>query len=584
MEKFYKVISRTELKEATDELLVIGKVEYRNPGLPMLHKLGYWPADPDQQPEPQPEEGYKIFDDGYVYIPDGKDGKYVSHRWRKLRIVDPGYPVLSPDQEILEDCWTETESEYIHVIGVYDVIDPKPEIDETTHHLKEKHWEIDREAHTKTAVYTIVRRVDEKPELHEKEEIVEDHWDYKVLPAQDEGHPEEVYFHFYRVMTVLRNPPDLNPGEEIVDTRYEDDPETNTRTYSYKVLRVIDNPPVLEPGQQIVERWYEDDEAARTRTWHYEVRVIVDNQPDLKPNEKIEDDWWEDDGKTRTHVYEVHRYIDEKPVLETGQDIIRDEWVVNAADPLNIVHTHVYEVRFVVDTPQPDVDETHFIHHDEWVDDGVNYTHVWDVWALYDEPRPDADESLNRIFDLGIVDDFEKKTRGRKWFVKPIVRNKPEDDPEGDFRWVEDGEVDRGEYIEILYRQVFKVWRKISKLKLEFLLFQLNYIDRFDTYLSTLTVTGDQGNVQPLKRFYDQANELDERHPLFRPYYTAAIEALGISEDEGERILNLCLWDPLEMVNGLTDAQKEMLREALKDSGRREQTDIRDTDRAETKD
>lgn len=555
MQKFYRVISKTELAEASDEEVTIGGITYKKPSIDLLHKVGYWPKDPECPPEPKPEEGYKIFDDGWAYIDDGQGGKLVTHKYRKLKIVDPGYPVLKPDQEILEDYWKETETEYIHVIVVYDVIDPKPEIDEKTHHLKEKHWDIDREAHTKTAVYVIVRRVDNPPELKKGEEIVENHWAYSM-----EG-DEEVYEHFYRVMTVIRDLPVLKPGEEIVDEWYTDDLETNTRTYHYKVMLIIDNPPVLEPGQQIVERWYEDDEEAHTRTWHYEVRYIVDNPPDLKHN--IEADWWEDDGKTRTHVYEVHEYIDEPPVLQPGQDIISDRWEIDDKDPLHIVHTHIYEVRHIVDTPQPDLDETHFIYQDYWEDDGVNYTHIWDVWEYYDEPKPEVDPYLVRVVDLGIVDDFERKTRGHKWFCKKIVRNKPEDDPDGNFKWVEDGEIDHGDWIEITYRQVWKIWRKISKLKLEAALFKMGILARLDKFLISTTVKNELGHEEAIKRFYDQANELDEKHPLFKPYYQAAIEALGIKPEEADALIDACAWDPLEAFGGLTNDQKELLKQAL---------------------
>ena len=563
MQMFYKVVSKTELAEASDELIVIGGVEYKNPSIALMHKLGYWPMDPNCPPEPKPEEGFKIFDDGWCYIDEGQEGnKLVTHKYRKLKIVDPGYPVLKPNQEILEDYWKETETEYIHVIVVYDVIDEKPEIDETTHHLKEKRWEIDREAHTKTAIYEIRRRVDIKPELKEKEEVVEEWWDYKII-EEPEVDAEEVYFHFYKVMIVIRDVPELKPGEEIVEETYTDDPETNTRTYHYKVMLIIDNPPILEPGQQIVDRWFEDDEEKHTRTYFYEVRFIVDNPPDLREDEKIEADWWEDDGKTRTHVYEVHQYIDEPPVLQPGQDIISDRWEKDESDPLHIVHTHVYEVRNIVDTPKPDLDEKHFIYQDYWQDDGVNYTHIWDVWEYYDEPKPEVDPYWVRVVDLGVVDDPERKTRGQKWFLKKIVRNKPEDDPEGNFKWVEDGEIDHGDWIEITYKQVFKVWRKISKLKLESALFTLGYLDRLDKFLDSTTIRNEKGQEYPLRRFYTQANNLNEKHPLFKPYYQAALNALGLTEEEGDKLIDACAWDPLELTEGLTDEEKQDLVEAL---------------------
>lgn len=545
MDKFYKILNKTTLDEATSERVKCGSTVIENPSLDLLHKLGYWPIDPDLPQPPESEEDYKIFDDGYIYQTIDGANKIVTRRYRKLKIVDPYKDVIiRPDQEVMEDRWTETETEYIHIMKIYDVIDEKPEIDETTHHLKEKIWDLDDVNKKKIARYVIVRRVDEKPVLEDKEEIVGDWWDYKILPEHDDVPEEEVYCHFYKVMTVIRNPPTLEEDEQIVDEWFTDDEETDTRTYHYKVMKVIDNKPILEEGQEIIESWYTDDETTNTRTYHYEVRYIVDDPPDLTENEKIEAEWWDDDGVTRTHRYEVHQYIDEPPVLYPGQDYISDRWEVDDRDPYHIVHTHVYEVRFIVDHAEPELDEKHFIYQDYWHDDGTNYEHIWDVWEYYDEPRPEVDEYWNRIVDLGIVDDPEKKTRGQKWFIKRILRNKPEDDPEGNFKWVEDGEVDHGDYIEVLYKQVFKVWRLFSKLKLEGALFELGLLDKFDAYIDNLTMTNKFGQTVKVRRFYNQANDLSENHPLFKPYYKDALNAFGITEEQGEAILEQCVIDP----------------------------------------
>ena len=535
MNLFYRVVSRDKLDQATDELLVVGRMSYKNPSLGLLHRLGYWPKDPDIPEPPAEEEGYAVFDDGFSYKDDGAGGKLVTRRFRKLRIVDDGYPDLAEGQEIYRDEWVERGDEYVHEVTVLDIVDEPPEVDESTHHLKSKTWRVDLDLRQKVAVYEVVRRVDDSPsELAEGEEFVEDRWGYDTLP---DG--EEVYRRFTRVMKVVRDVPELAEGEQVVDSWYEDDEETNTRTYRYRVMRVVDEPPVLEEGQSVVDDWWDDDEETNTRTHRYSVRRIVDEPPKLEENDTVEYEWWDDDGVTRTHRYEVHRRVDVPPVLAPGQDIVGDHWEDDWSNPYLVVHTRVYEVRLIVDEP-PELDELHFVHHEWWDDDGVTHTHVYDVWELRDDPRPELDESENRIEDLGVVDDPDRRTRGRKWLVRPIVRNKPEDDPDGNFKWVEDGEDDLGDRIEIRYRRVDKVWRRVSKLALEAALFQMGLLDTWDAFIDSIEVENDRGQKVGARRFYNQANELRENHPMFKPYYAAGLKALGLTEEQGDALLEQC--------------------------------------------
>lgn len=577
MAQLYRIINKSTLEETSDTLLKVGTVEYSNPSPALLHKLGYWPLG-EVQEEPEAEDGYKVFDDGYAYKDDGDGGKVVTRTYRKLRIVDPGYPQIERNQVIAVDRWDETDTEYIHVVEVYDIVDEKPDIDESAYKMKEKTWELDAENKRKVAHYVYVRKVDGAPALEEGQEFVEDYWIYTT----DEETGEEIFKRQFKIMNVVRNTPELQDGEVIDYDWFEDDEETNTRTFFYKVVKVvdnpptlaenqeivdrwpeydeetntrtwkyrvrttIDNPPTLEEGQEIVDRWIEDNPDEGTRTWHYEVRKVVDNRPDLAENEHIEAEWWDDDGVTRIHRYEVHRYIDEAPVLAEGQDIMSDHWDVDNTDPYFIVHTRVYEVRNFVDAGAPELDEAHFVYADYWNDDGVNYTHVYDVWELKDDPRPDVNEDNNRVIDLGEVDDTEAKTRGKKWLVKPIVRNKPDDDPDGNFKWVEDHEVDKGSEIEIIYRKVIKVWRRISKLKLEAAAFQMGILEKYDAYIDSIEITNEFGQKVSARRFYDQANDLLESHPLFKPYYMAGLAAMGLTEAQGDALLDQCVVDPTE--------------------------------------
>lgn len=530
---YFKIVSHNQLAQATDKRLVVGRMTYDNPSIALLHRLGYWPLDPNMPDRPD-EEGYAVFDEGYRYIDDGEGGKLVTRVYRKLRIVDLGYPDLAENQEVYSDEWVERGEEYVHEVKVITIVDDPPVIDETTHHLKSKTWRIDLDVMQKVAEYHVVRRVDESPELEEGEEFVEDRWDYDTLP---DG--EEVYRRFFRIMRVIRDRPELGEDDIVVREWYEDDDENNIRTWHYKVLRLVDDPPELEEGQQVVDSWYEDDEEAGTRTRRYTVRFVVDNPPELRENDTVECEWWDDDGVTRTHRYEVHRRIDEPPVLAPGQDIVGDRWEDDWSNPYLVVHTRVYEVRLIVDEA-PELDDSHFVHSEWWDDDGVTRTHYYDVWELRDDPRPELDESLNRIDDLGVVDDPENRTRGRRWLVRPIVRNKPDDDPDGNFKWVEDGEEDLGDRIEIKYRRVDKVWRRVSKLALEAALFQMGLLERWDAFIDAIEIENDLGQKVGARRFYNQANELRENHPMFKPYYAKGLKALGLTEEQGDALLAQC--------------------------------------------
>ena len=268
MSTYCRIVSAHELAYATDEVLAMGRMTYHNPSQALLHKLGYWPEDPDMPDRPADEEGYVVKDDGYVYKDDGEGGRLVTRVYRKLRVVDDGYPDLGENQEIYSDEWVERGDEYVHEVKVLDVVDDPPEVDESTHHLKSKTWRVDLDAMQKVAEYEVVRRVDDCPPLAEGEELVEDRWDYDTTP---EG--EEVYRRFFRVMKVVRDQPELGEGDIVAEEWYEDDEETNTRTWHYRVLHVVDEPPELQEGQQVVDSWDEDDYEAGTRTRRYAVRL-----------------------------------------------------------------------------------------------------------------------------------------------------------------------------------------------------------------------------------------------------------------------------------------------------------------------
>ena len=307
---------------------------------------------------------------------------------------------------------------------------------------------------------------------------------------------------------------------------------------------------------------YEDLEDGKKKVVHNWRQIpIVDEPPEVPEGWAIAEDHWEDQGDKYVHVYKVLEKIDNPPELKEGQQIIDDHWEIQEVEvpdeeaeadeegnrPNKLVekYVRVYTVRFIVDNP-PALKDNEFIYEDHWDDDGETRTHVYDVWTLI-EDKPEEMEGY-RLCDLGITDDPETKTRTHRWKNKKIVDNKPADDPEGNFWYVKDHEEETDDEIIIVYRQEFKQWRIFSKLKLEYVAFKMGLLSKLDEFLATEKLTNDQGEQVALKRFYDQANELGEKHELFKPYYHKALQVLGLTEEQGEAVLQQIVAEPTPTV------------------------------------
>ena len=336
--------------------------------------------------------------------------------------------------------------------------------------------------------YDVYPIVDEVPELGEDQEILRDYWDVV----------DNTWKHVYVVLNIVDpGAPELEEGQEVIDTDWDIDEAAGTKTKTYRVRKRVDNPPTLEEGQQIISDRWEDDGEFYTHV--YEVRFVVDNPPELAENQEIIDDHWEDDGTTRTHVYEVRTIVDNPPELADNQ----------------------------------------FIYEDHWEDDGTTKIHVYDVWTLVDE-KP-AEEEGKVIRDLDFQDDPETKTRTHVYVVKTIVDDRPEDDPDGNFYFVFDHEEETDTEVIKVYRRVEKIWRVFSKLSIEAALFQMGKLDAFDTFIDSLEIENEFGQKVGLRRFYNQANTLKENHKFFKPYYAAALQALELTPEQGEALLEACI-------------------------------------------
>lgn len=342
----------------------------------------------------------------------------------------------------------------------------------------------------------------------------------------------------YRKLEIVdTDAPDLADNQELYKDEWVD---TDTqRIHRYTVVELVDEPPTLEEGQQIISSDWEYDLENLKKIRRYEVRFIVDQPPELPEGETFVDDYWDDDGVTRTHIYpRSMKVIDNKPVLEEGQQIV-DSYFED--DDETNTRTYHYEVRKIVDHEPPELAENQFINSEFWSDDGVTREHIYDVWTRIDQ-KPEYDEATQRLIDDGEWEENpETKTITHKYVVKNIVDNKPEDDPDGNFYYVEDGEEETDTEIIKKYKKVEKVWRVFSKLSIEACMFEMGLLDRFDAFIDGLEITNKFGQTVKLRRFYDQANDLKENHEFFKPYYHGALTALGLTEEQGECILSKCV-------------------------------------------
>ena len=336
-------------------------------------------------------------------------------------------------------------------------------------------------------------------------------------------------------------PPAEEEGFKIIDrgVTLEDDPENPGKKFylnrKYDKLQIVDDG---EPELAEDEELYRDYWAEIGNTWQhvYAVLKVIDpGEPELAEGQSIVKTDWEidEDAGTKTKTYMVRVVVDNPPELKEGQEIIEDHW-----DDDGETYTHVYTVRKIVDVP-PELADNQFIYDDHWDDDGETRTHVYDVWTLVDE-KPEEQEG-KVIRDYGFEDNAETKTRTHIYKVKTLIDERPEDDPDGNYYYVEDGEDETETEVIKRYRYVEKVWRKFSKLYLEAALFKIGKLDAFDAFIDTLTMKNELGQEVGLRRFYNQANELGENHPMFKPYYAAALTALDLTPEQGEAILEECI-------------------------------------------
>lgn len=83
--------------------------------------------------------------------------------------------------------------------------------------------------------------------------------------------------------------------------------------------------------------------------------------------------------------------------------------------------------------------------------------------------------------------------------------------------------------------------RVFSKLKLEMVLFNMGLLDRLDAFVDSQTIPNELGQMMPLRRAYNTANEFSEDNQYFSEYFGYAKEALGVDDETAKAILEKCV-------------------------------------------
>lgn len=79
--------------------------------------------------------------------------------------------------------------------------------------------------------------------------------------------------------------------------------------------------------------------------------------------------------------------------------------------------------------------------------------------------------------------------------------------------------------------------KQYSKLKLETSLALMGKKQALDAFLDSIEVAPGYTALEAWK----SANVLSDNYPKFQEYYVAVLNALGMTKDEGDSLLTLCL-------------------------------------------
>lgn len=199
---------------------------------------------------------------------------------------------------------------------------------------------------------------------------------------------------------------------------------------------------------------------------------------------------------------------------------------------------------------------------DESIPDcGEGYRISWGNYTVQDNKvvraytlKPEVDNWVEPDYEYRIISDtwVEKDDCFERVVVTKRIINEGKDGelPEG-YHWEIVSEEEDEETITIHWQAVqnppepepYVPQTTYSKLKLEVALFQLGKLAKFEEFLTSKTLTNDNGDTRTLKEFYNVANDLTTGNVYYEQYKAEAIAFLEMTEEEVDALLAQCVQD-----------------------------------------
>jgi hypothetical protein len=210
---------------------------------------------------------------------------------------------------------------------------------------------------------------------------------------------------------IINNGADIEPAPSVIDNGVALIENPSIRMYHKfncwpKLVQVI---PEEEEGYRIIDEGYKLRGEGEDRYIARDIRklLIVDEPPELEEGQIIENDHWEEQGDKWIHVYPVWTVVDPgEPEIDENHILHGDEWVY---DQEQRTKTHVYHVLTKVDREPPEIDDDQEIIGDHWEVRGDEYVHIYEVRTIIDHP-PVLEEG-QQVLDFHWEDDGTYKTK-----------------------------------------------------------------------------------------------------------------------------------------------------------------------------
>lgn len=148
--------------------------------------------------------------------------------------------------------------------------------------------------------------------------------------------------------------------------------------------------------------------------------------------------------------------------------------------------------------------------------------------------------------DIGIIINPPKEFYLAKGYYK-IIDNKPEPESGCFVKFNGYDKNEENKTITFIYdHQIIPIIEETytySKLKLEMAMFQIGKTQEFDDFIDNTILSNDFGQTAPLRKFYDQANDLKSNNQYFETYSKLGQQFLGIDDNMAQQILSSCIME-----------------------------------------